>query len=65
MRARLTTVERCAIIRIREGLVAAGTPYGSIDVSRAALDHGVRTVKEYVAWTVDGPSTGLLSWRPS
>jgi hypothetical protein len=65
MRARLTIVERVAILRIKEVLVAAGTPYRSIDVYRAALDSGVRTVEEYLAWTVDGSSTGLLSWRPS
>jgi len=65
MRARLGTAERCAILRIKEGLLATDTPYRSIDVYRAALDDGVRTVEEYRRWTVAGSSTGLLSWRPS
>ncbi|MGH3712928.1 MAG: hypothetical protein ACRDT4_05630 [Micromonosporaceae bacterium] len=65
MRAALDRASRCAILRIKEELVARGTGHRSIDLYRAVLDHGVDTVEEYDRWCRSHSSTGMVNWRPA
>lgn len=65
LRAALDDRCRCAVLQIKEHLVAAGAHYRSIDVYRAVLDFGVTTADGYARWAVSHSSIGLIGWRPA
>jgi hypothetical protein len=65
LRQRLEAPTRCSILRIKERLLETATPYRSIDIYRAVLDHGVTSPEEYARWVRQHASTGLISWLPA
>lgn len=69
MQRALTAETRQAILEIKEHLAAleaVGTPrtVHSIDIYRAVLDGGVRTVAAFEQWWARERPSGLTHWRP-
>jgi len=64
MRMALTPETRAAILRIKEAYFDREELRG-IDVYRAVLDGGVRTLEEYDRWIAAHGPAGLTNWRPS
>ena len=63
MRRALTAETRAAILEIKEGL-AGRYDVRSVDVYRAVLDNGVRSLGAFTEWHARNASTGLLNWLP-
>jgi hypothetical protein len=64
MRRALTDETRAAILAIKRETLAEADVHG-IDVYRAVLDDGVRTVAEFRAWIATQRKAGLTHWRPN
>jgi hypothetical protein len=54
---------RAAILRIKQATTGEGQIHG-IDVYRAVLDDGVRTVSEFRDWLAEHGASDLTHWRP-
>jgi len=63
IRRSLTRKTRAAILRIKEAKLGSEDVRG-IDVYRAVIDGGARTVEEYDAWLAVHGLAGLTAWRP-
>ncbi len=55
MRAALTDERRRVILEIKEQIVMRGLSYPSIQVYRAVIDAGVRSIEEFEAWRKMNP----------
>jgi hypothetical protein len=69
MRSALSADQRQTILTLKEALWEARDVFPpaerhSIDVYRAVLDDGVRTLDEFLAWRGRVPGDGLTAWRP-
>jgi len=64
IKAALTMESRCAVLRIKEALLAEGLSYRSLDVYRAAIDGGICDIQEYLQWCEHSGSEDLIAWRP-
>ena len=63
MRRALTEETRRAILTIKEAVLGRQDVH-SIDVYRAVLDDGVRSVGDFLSWHARDASVGLTFWRP-
>jgi hypothetical protein len=59
----LTDENRVAILTLKEALVHDAA-YRAMDVYRAVVDGGVRTLDEFAAWRETSGSSELVRWRP-
>lgn len=64
MQKALTDETRRAILEIKEATLGEAGIRG-IDVYRAVLEGGVRTVSEFRGWLKDNKSAGIILWLPS
>jgi len=65
MRQALTDERRQAILEIKEQVVARGLGYPSIQVYRAVIEAGARSIDEFEEWYRRDPVEGLTDWKPS
>lgn len=63
MQRALSNETRAAILTIKRATLADAR-LRSIDVYRAVLDGGARTVPEVTAWLAEHDTSGLTRWRP-
>lgn len=65
MRRALTDETREAILAIKEEILTGRLGYHSIDIYRAVLDGGARSLPEFLAWRERVRPAGLTTWKPS
>ncbi|MFZ5826246.1 MAG: hypothetical protein ACOY94_18275 [Bacillota bacterium] len=64
MRRALTDERREAILAIKEQVRAKALSYPSIDIYRAVLEGGARSLEDFQAWHDRIRPSGLTTWRP-
>jgi hypothetical protein len=64
MRRALTEETRTTILELKEAIFDQAAEVSSIDVYRAVLDGGVRSVAELREWLPENESFGLVYWQP-
>lgn len=64
MRRALTDETREVILAIKEQVWAGNLGYNAIDIYRAVLEGGARSLPEFLAWHERTGPSGLTAWRP-
>lgn len=64
MKKALSNTTRQAILEIKEALLQENLIYSSIYIYQAVLDYGVSNVTDFLAWTKNHNTNGLIPWKP-
>ncbi len=64
MKKALSDTNRQAILEIKEALLQENLIYSSVYIYQAVLDYGVSNVTDFLAWTKNHNTNGLIPWKP-
>ncbi len=64
MKKALSDTTRQAILEIKEALLQENLIYSSVYIYQAVLDYGVSNVTDFLAWTKNHNTNGLIPWKP-